>query len=586
MDRRRFFAGATAFGGAALGIPHRADGAAPAVPLAGDSFLQSGTGAVARSRTSKLGEWVSVKDFGAAGDGTTDDTKAINHALAAGRHVLFPPGTYLTTGGHVQATAGQRVFGSGHMFPGLAGTGVTIKKKSGNSVLWSLNGHNGSLENVMLDNNSLGGNALRVNTKYLLLKNLILSGQGGRDFAMQLNSVNSCLFENIHFPDGNFGNILTEGASALLYSTFVNVTMGTVTGAYAIDLANCFSTTFAGLFLENPLRIGSTCENLNFLGLSWETEITRTKLIEVNAATAVNINFDGVRVLCNGNRTVALFDIAKAQGVHFRNVNVQDLVSKAPIVFALDTTRDVTIRDVICYMGAAFDLVKCNSAGGTNTNVTLDNVNEINSAVGGTCRWVAQGLEVRNSGIAQAFYPGAFKRIAMSNVYGAINTANVDSAALVSLTACDLVTDAGLAVLTDCTLANGQRVTNGRSRTTELKITPGASIAWAGAVPAGAIVKGVLCRVTQAITGGTGFTGFSVGHNWATPGTDPDAWGANLSPKLDSTSRPDHFTIEPICNRNNRNGDVVLTAAGANFNGASGRVRVTVFYDLMGNATS
>ena len=51
-------------------------------------------------------------------------------------------------------------------------------------------------------------------------------------------------------------------------------------------------------------------------------------------------------------------------------------------------------------------------------------------------------------------------------------------------------------------------------------------------------------------------------------------------------SRPDQFTIEPISNRNNRNGDVVLTAVGANFSGASGRVRVTLFYELMGNATS
>src|SRR6185503_3148040 len=171
-------------------------------------------------------------------------------------------------------------------------------------------------------------------------------------------------------------------------STFVNVTMGTVKGAYAIDLANCFSTTFAGLSIENPLRIGATCENLNFLGLSSETSITGTRLIEITAPTGVNLNFDGVRVLCNGNRTVALFDIARAQGVHFSNVHVQDLVSKAPVLFARDTTRGVTIRNATCYMGAPFDFVKCSSAGGTNTNVTIDNVNEINSSVGGTCRWV------------------------------------------------------------------------------------------------------------------------------------------------------------------------------------------------------
>ncbi|MGX8698315.1 MAG: glycoside hydrolase family 28 protein [bacterium] len=43
---------------------------------------------------------ISVKDFGAAGDGQTDDTKAIQSAInftPAGGRLLFPAGTYLTT---------------------------------------------------------------------------------------------------------------------------------------------------------------------------------------------------------------------------------------------------------------------------------------------------------------------------------------------------------------------------------------------------------------------------------------------------------------------------------------------------------
>ena len=42
----------------------------------------------------KLAEWISVKDFGAVGDGVTDDTAAIQAALAARDHVLFPAGNY------------------------------------------------------------------------------------------------------------------------------------------------------------------------------------------------------------------------------------------------------------------------------------------------------------------------------------------------------------------------------------------------------------------------------------------------------------------------------------------------------------
>ena len=63
-------------------------------------FVQSGTGAVARTVHDKLRESVSVKDFGARGDGVTDDTAAIQAAIdyiasIRGGTVFFPPGDYI-----------------------------------------------------------------------------------------------------------------------------------------------------------------------------------------------------------------------------------------------------------------------------------------------------------------------------------------------------------------------------------------------------------------------------------------------------------------------------------------------------------
>lgn len=57
-------------------------------------FLQSGTGATARTVQAKLRDTVSVKDFGAVGDGVTDDTAAIQAAVAANKFVYLPAGTY------------------------------------------------------------------------------------------------------------------------------------------------------------------------------------------------------------------------------------------------------------------------------------------------------------------------------------------------------------------------------------------------------------------------------------------------------------------------------------------------------------
>ena len=63
------------------------------------TFTAAGSGATLRNLVDKVREVVSVKDFGATGDGVTDDTAAIAAALAAlpnGGTLYFPSGTYRT----------------------------------------------------------------------------------------------------------------------------------------------------------------------------------------------------------------------------------------------------------------------------------------------------------------------------------------------------------------------------------------------------------------------------------------------------------------------------------------------------------
>lgn len=68
-------------------------------------------GAVARTQGAKNADWVSVKDFGAVGDGVTDDTAAINAALQAG-DTFIPNGVYLHTG-LLKIPSGRSVRGAG-----------------------------------------------------------------------------------------------------------------------------------------------------------------------------------------------------------------------------------------------------------------------------------------------------------------------------------------------------------------------------------------------------------------------------------------------------------------------------------------
>jgi hypothetical protein len=72
-------------------------------------FSQAGAGAIARTVESKLRDVVSVKDFGAVGDGVTDDTTAIQAALDAGGSnawsLYFPKGVYIIS---APLSAGRR----------------------------------------------------------------------------------------------------------------------------------------------------------------------------------------------------------------------------------------------------------------------------------------------------------------------------------------------------------------------------------------------------------------------------------------------------------------------------------------------
>jgi hypothetical protein len=73
------------------------------------NFTPAGSGAVVRTIQTKIRETVSVKDFGAFGDGVTNDSLAFTRAFAASSTVIVPPGVYIANviipnGGHLLGT--------------------------------------------------------------------------------------------------------------------------------------------------------------------------------------------------------------------------------------------------------------------------------------------------------------------------------------------------------------------------------------------------------------------------------------------------------------------------------------------------
>lgn len=92
-----------------------------------------------------LGQSLDVRAFGAVGDGVTDDTTAIQAAIAAGsgRRLYFPPGTYVFAASRLDVTTSQEWFGAG---PNLSILQFTAAPSAGDST--SINVYGPSLTAV------------------------------------------------------------------------------------------------------------------------------------------------------------------------------------------------------------------------------------------------------------------------------------------------------------------------------------------------------------------------------------------------------------------------------------------------------
>ena len=100
-------------------------------------YLPAGTGAVASTTQNKLREHVSVKDFGAVGNGIADDTAAIQACINAGTvgnyvggyTVYFPSGTYKISGTLVSGVRRLLFLGDGTIGP----SGTTLQQTNANA---------------------------------------------------------------------------------------------------------------------------------------------------------------------------------------------------------------------------------------------------------------------------------------------------------------------------------------------------------------------------------------------------------------------------------------------------------------------
>lgn len=218
--------------------------------------------------------WTDVRAFGATGDGTTDDTDAIQSAIddvqESGGGVLFPRGSYLISRSLSITMTGTALVGEGQ------GSPESSNPRSPSELVWSPE----SLDNAMITMGDGGTTRL----KACCVKDLSLNGQGADVMGFNLDGM--C-------ADSVFENVLCRNIGtgwSLGLSCFANRFYNCVVHNFSLrgwDLrARNHNTGFWGckgwgcsrLSPSDTVRIGADewCSQVSFFGCDFEAwNVTR-----------------------------------------------------------------------------------------------------------------------------------------------------------------------------------------------------------------------------------------------------------------------------------------------------------------------
>lgn len=238
-------------------------------PVDSDQLFFTGTrtGVVTRAIRAKLDDIVSVKDFGATGDGSTNDAAAIQLAINSGAKTLtFPAGVYML-GAELKPRSNQAWVGSPR--------GTTLKLNAGAATNLNVAAHNQDGLDGSLDNFSASD---------------IVFDANGKDAGFVIFGCSEVRFTDCVFQNG--------GTYGLAFQARPGYTI--TLPQDRIDLTRC-------LFLNNG---SDDPPGFDGLDIKWCTNTTLTAC-EARGNTDVGINIRGrnVRLLgcsASGNRTCGI----------------------------------------------------------------------------------------------------------------------------------------------------------------------------------------------------------------------------------------------------------------------------------------
>ncbi len=246
------------------------------------------TGAVARPISDGFGDYLSVKDFGAVGDNTHDDTTAIqaaiNYGISSGTAVIyFPVGIYKITS-TLNVSAGL-ISLKGQASGWFGGGGSTIRMATANTTIIHIYGasaaaqiNSNEVTDLLLvhgetsgdDTNTAGSGILVENTVRTLIDNVVIIG------------MNSGI---------KFNFVIDAFVTRTRIHRLFNIPAGTAYGIWLVDDGTHFnaSNTFRDMIISgSPTRTGS------FYGVSYNGSGLNDQFFENIETSLCEIGFQFV----------------------------------------------------------------------------------------------------------------------------------------------------------------------------------------------------------------------------------------------------------------------------------------------------
>ncbi len=279
------------------------------------TYTPAGTGAVQTTVQAKLRESVSVKDFGAVGDGVTDDTTAIQAAIDSlgndGGTILFPEGVYVISA-TLNLTKKTHLIGDGGYFLNqftdntYTVGGTTIKLKTGSNTdmlkvqldsastgddyrshcsirnIHFFGNRSDAQSPATRDNNTSGNGIVISGVRYVTLENVIVTkcAEDGvviqsHDYGSGAKSSNNLDIRGCAFHSNYGRGILAAGGDNIMLGCTIGYNGNSGISASGFGLINnclVWDNLGAGVFVasttETPVLVGNKIYDNDLSGIN------------------------------------------------------------------------------------------------------------------------------------------------------------------------------------------------------------------------------------------------------------------------------------------------------------------------------